>query len=198
MTTLAVHAVLYDGVEEQDFVGPIAVFGVFDHIRTTYVTVDGPRTVTTASGAEIVVRAPWSPSSADVVLVPGGGYGEGSGVDLEIRRGALPKALADAQRPGVVLAAVCTGTLLLAAAGITGGRPCTTHHVALEDLRARGGRVVDARVVDDGDLVTSGGVTSGLDLGLWWVERRYGPEAALLAERVLEHERRGTVWRAAS
>ncbi|GAA2694503.1 DJ-1/PfpI family protein [Nonomuraea recticatena] len=196
MRSLSVHTVLYDDVEDQDFIGPITVFGVLEHVRHTYVTADGPRAVTTASGAEITVRAPWSPGTADLILVPGGGYGEGSGVDREMTRGALPRALASAARPGLVLAAVCTGTQLLAAAGLTDGRPCATHHIAEDDVRARGGDVVRARVVDDGDLVTSGGVTSGLDLGLWLAERFYGPQAALLAEEVLEYQRRGTVWRA--
>lgn len=194
-TRLRVHTVLYDGVDEQDFAGPVEVFGVNANIEQTFVTVAEPRTITTMSGIEIVIRAPWSPRSADVIVVPGGGYGEGSGVDNEIRCGVLPRALADARRPDLVLASVCTGTLLLAAAGLTTGRPCTTHHAAKTDLRAQGGNVVGGRVVDDGDLVTAGGVTSGLDLGLWLTERFFGPEAAVLAETVLEYERRGTVWR---
>nr|WP_232327873.1 DJ-1/PfpI family protein [Kibdelosporangium sp. MJ126-NF4]CEL14380.1 ThiJ/PfpI family protein [Kibdelosporangium sp. MJ126-NF4]CTQ88745.1 ThiJ/PfpI family protein [Kibdelosporangium sp. MJ126-NF4] len=190
-----VHTVLYDGVEEQDFTGTVAAFGVLDDVQVSYVSAEGPGAVTTASGAEIVVRAPWSPDSADLILVPGGGYGAGSPVDDQIRLGTLPKALAQAQRPGLVLASVCTGSLLLSAAGLTAGRPCTTHHVAKDDLAAQGARVVGGRVVDDGDLVTAGGVTSGLDLGVWLVERFHGPEAALLVEKVLEYERRGTVWR---
>ncbi|WP_430782528.1 DJ-1/PfpI family protein [Actinoplanes sp. G11-F43] len=189
------HTVLYDGAEEQDFVGPVAVFGMVEQIEHTYVTVPGPRTVTTNSGIEMIVRAPWAPGDADVIVVPGGGYGDGSGVSEQIRLRVLPDALAAARRPGLVLASVCTGTLLLAAAGLTGGRPCTTHHVALDDLRAFGGEVVSGRVVDDGDLVTAGGVTSGLDLGLWLVERFLGPDAALQAETILEYERRGTVRR---
>jgi transcriptional regulator GlxA family with amidase domain len=51
-------------------------------------------------------------------------------------------------------------------------------------------------VVDDGDVVTAGGVTSGLDLILWLVERLFGPAPAAAAERELEYERRGVVWRA--
>jgi transcriptional regulator GlxA family with amidase domain len=151
--------------------------------------------VITSSGIEIVVRSSWAPQSADLLLVPGGGYGEGSAVDKQIFRGVLPRALAVAQRPDLITAAVCTGTLLLSAAGITTGRPCTTHHIAKDDLKAQGGTVVNARVVDDGDLVTSGGVTSGIDLGLWLTERFYGAETALFVAEVLEHERRGTVWR---
>jgi transcriptional regulator GlxA family with amidase domain len=56
--------------------------------------------------------------------------------------------------------------------------------------------VVRARVVDDGDIVTAGGITSGLDLVLWLVERLYGAPVASAAERELEYERRGVVWRA--
>ena len=61
---------------------------------------------------------------------------------------------------------------------------------------ATGVTVVDARVVDDGDLVSSGGVTSGLDLALYLLERSYGPRIAHAVEQLFEYERRGTVWRA--
>ncbi|MFI9122334.1 hypothetical protein ACIGW0_23550 [Streptomyces bikiniensis] len=60
-------------------------------------------------------------------------------------------------------------------------------------LRAEGGHVVGGRVVDDGDLVTCGGVTSGIDLGISLIERFFGPDTALFAEEVLEYQRRGIV-----
>jgi transcriptional regulator GlxA family with amidase domain len=69
-----------------------------------------------------------------------------------------------------------------------------THHTALEELAAQGARVVEARVVDDGDLVTSGGVTSGIDMALWLVEREWGRKLADGVARGMEHERRGPVW----
>ncbi|GAA2573390.1 MULTISPECIES: DJ-1/PfpI family protein [Streptomyces] len=192
---LSVHTVLYDGVEEQDFAGHVEVFGIVgeERLAQSFVTVDGARRVRTSAGMEIVCRTPWSPRSADVIIVPGGGYGDGSGLQREVRRGVLPGALAAARRDGLVLGAVCTGTMLLSAAGLTAGRPCTTHHIALDDLRAQGGLVAAGRVVDDGDLVTCGGVTSGIDLGLWLLERFFGVDTALFAEEVLEYERRGTV-----
>jgi transcriptional regulator GlxA family with amidase domain len=81
--------------------------------------------------------------------------------------------------------------MLLARAGILAGRPAVTHATALEDLRADGADVrPGARVVDDGDILTAGGVTSGLDLALHLVERYRGAEVADVAERLLEHERR--------
>ncbi|MBM7171226.1 DJ-1/PfpI family protein [Streptomyces sp. G44] len=192
---LRVHTVLYDGVEEQDFAGHVEVFGIAgeERLAQTFVTVDGARRVRTAAGMEIMCRAPWAPRTADVIIVPGAGYGDGSGLQREVRRGVIPRALAAARRDGLVLGAVCSGTMLLSAAEITAGRPCTTHHIALDDLRDQGGRVVPGRVVDDGDLVTCGGVTSGIDLGLWLLERFLGADTALFAEEVLEYQRRGTV-----
>lgn len=192
--TLRVHTVLYDGVEDQDFTGPVTALGVVGDVRHSFVTVDDSGVVTTSAGLEVTVRTPWSPESADLIVVPGGGYGEGSPVQEQIHRAVLPRALAEARRPGLVLAATCTGTLLLSAAGLTDGRPCTTHHMAEDHLRSRGAIVVGGRVVDDGDVITSAGVTSGIDLGLWLVERFFGAEAARFAEEVLEHERRTTVW----
>ncbi|MFE0100497.1 DJ-1/PfpI family protein [Streptomyces sp. NPDC059009] len=200
---LRVHTVLFDAVEEQDFAGPIEVLGILadadkHRIKQSFVTADGPRTVRTSSGMHIDVRDPWAPEDADVLLVPGGGYGKGSGVDDEIKRGILPRALAKAERPGLIMGGICTGVMVMSAAKITRGRPCTTHFAAREDLAEQGGKLTYGRVVDDGDLITCGGVTSGLDLALWLVERLYGPQAALRAEMVLEYERRGTVWRSKS
>jgi transcriptional regulator GlxA family with amidase domain len=88
-----------------------------------------------------------------------------------------------------VIASVCTGAMALAAAGLLEGRRATTHHAALEDLRRSGADVVDARVVDDGDIVSCGGVTSGIDLALWLVERFAGDEVADRVARDIEHDR---------
>ncbi|MER7015870.1 DJ-1/PfpI family protein [Saccharopolyspora sp. NPDC000359] len=195
-----VHLLVFDGADDLDFIAPNEVFQHAAHtgerIETTLVTGAGPGTVTSAFGTRFEA-AGWAPHEADLIVVAGGGNGseDAPGVDREIERGHLPAVLRAAQRPGLVLAAVCTGALLLAAAGITRGRPCTTHHLAQDDLARAGGRIVPGRVVDDGDLVTSGGVTSGLDLALWLVERNFGARTALRVESVLEYERRGTVWR---
>jgi transcriptional regulator GlxA family with amidase domain len=74
------------------------------------------------------------------------------------------------------------------------GRNAVTHHLGTDVLEATGVNVVAARVVDDGDLVTAGGVTSGLDLALHLLERSYGPRVALAVEALFAYERRGTVW----
>ncbi|MFE2977505.1 DJ-1/PfpI family protein [Streptomyces sp. NPDC059258] len=104
----------------------------------------------------------------------------------------LRAAMAD---PSVTVATVCGGSLVLALAGLLEGRHATTHHLGLDLLDATGAHAVRARVVDDGDLVTGAGVTSGLDLALHLLEREAGPRIAHAVEELFAHERRGTVWR---
>lgn len=106
--------------------------------------------------------------------------------------GLIRRALDD---PDVLVATVCGGSLALAMAGLLEGRNAVTHHMGMDVLDATGVHAVDARVVDDGDLVTSAGVTSGLDLALYLLERELGPRVARAVEQLFAYERRGTVWR---
>ncbi|GGS23761.1 thimanine synthesis protein ThiJ [Streptomyces nojiriensis] len=198
---LRVHVVMYEGVEELDFAAPYEVFSAARfftdrEVDVRYVSASGPGPVRAAYGTQVNVEHAWAPRTADILLVPGGGYArrDSPGVWAEIRSGVLPGRLAAAVRPGLTVSAVCTGTMLLAAAGLTTKRPCTTHHKARPDLEKQGGLLKNARVVDDGDLVTAGGITSGLDLALWLVRRELGADAATGVEAMLEYEARGTVW----
>jgi transcriptional regulator GlxA family with amidase domain len=128
----------------------------------------------------------------DLVLVPGGGWNDGSpqGARAEARRGDIPRALAARHAAGRRVGSVCTGAMLLAEAGILEGRRAITHHSAIEDLRGCGVDVVDgARVVDEGDIITAAGVTSGLDLALHVIEQELGEAAAERAAREIEHTR---------
>src|SRR3546814_20685296 len=81
-------------------------------------------------------------------------------------------------------------------AGLREGRRAVTHHLAVDALAAGGVIPIQARIVDDGDLITAGGVTSGLDLGLYLLERCLGPRISLEVEALFDYERRGTVWSA--
>lgn len=132
-----------------------------------------------------------------MLIVPGGGWIDRSakGARAEAERDVIPKMIKSLYELGTICASVCTGAMLLASAGILKGRPATTNHGAIKDLADSGARVINARVVDDGDIITAAGVTSGLDLGLWLVERFFGPKIAQEIEVQMEYERRGTVWR---
>jgi cyclohexyl-isocyanide hydratase len=84
-------------------------------------------------------------------------------------------------------ASVCTGALLLGAAGFLKGRRATTHPGALEELKPYCARVVTERIVDEGNIVTAGGVTAGIDLGLHLVERFAGTEARARVAKQMDY-----------
>jgi transcriptional regulator GlxA family with amidase domain len=181
---------LYDGFDELDAIGPFEILsnGGFD---PRFVTVDGADKVTASHGARVLVDGTVS-DGVELLVVPGGGWGDRApqGAWAEAERGEIPRAIAERHRGGATIASVCTGAMLLAAAGLLTGRPAVTHHVALDELEAAGADVKrNARVVDDGDILTAAGVTSGLDLALWLVERERGADAADAVAREIEHTR---------
>jgi putative intracellular protease/amidase len=189
-----VEILIFDGVEDLDVFGPASALASAG-LGVALVAEGGPRPVRTAHGTELVARAPGT--APDVLLVPGGGWVNRSehGAWAEARRGVLPALIAESFAAGRTIAAVCTGSMLLAAAGLLDGRPAVTHHQAIGELSAAGARVIgDARVVDDGQIVTAGGITAGLDLGLWLIQRYLGPAAAVAVAGELEYARTGYVW----
>ena len=201
-----VDVLLYDGFDELDGIGP---YEVFDYAlgyagegddragRVRYVTLDERDSVTASHGTRIgvdgVLAEPEAVDAPDLLVVPGGGWSardEEASAWAEAQKGDVPRALADHHASGIRIASVCTGSMLLAAAGVTDGRRAVTHAAAVDELRDSGAEVVDARVVDDGDLLSAGGVTSGIDLALYVVEREFGRDVADRVATVIEYERR--------
>jgi transcriptional regulator GlxA family with amidase domain len=202
---MRIDIVIYPGFDELDAIGPFEVLRQAKaggaQLVTRMVSLAGEAEITASHGLRVrsegLLAAPGRPDLvADLVVVPGGGWSSRAkqGAWAEAQSGALPAALGKLHGDGAMMASVCTGAMLLAAAGILRGRHATTHHAALDELRAQGVELINARVVDDGDIITAGGVTSGLDLALWLVERFAGAEFALQVQREMEYERRGAVW----
>ncbi|MGW8777150.1 DJ-1/PfpI family protein [Streptomyces sp. NPDC055796] len=150
-------------------------------------------------GAPDPSHAPHDAGDPDATEVPNAPGGQDSIPALLARAitTGLPALLKEAlDRPDSIVATVCGGSVVLAMAGLIEGRHATTNRLGLDLLDATGVVAVDARIVDDGDLVSGAGVTSGLDLGLYLLERELGPRIAHAVEQLFAHERRGTVWRA--
>jgi len=197
---MQIDILVFDGFDDLDALGPnellrhAARAGAPFEVALT--TLDGAERVVTALGTTVIPDRALG-ERPDLVLVPGGGLLDGApaGVHAEIERGAIPAALARLHGAGAAVASVCTGALLLGAAGLLTGRPATTNRRALDRLRETGAEVVDERVVDDGDVLTAQGVTAGIDLALWLVERERGRDFADAVARGVEYERTGRVWR---
>jgi transcriptional regulator GlxA family with amidase domain len=207
-----VHAqiVLFDGFDPFDVIAPFEVLvagsdEVGGELDVELVSAEGPRAVVSGTrGLQLNATAQLDPAKPGYVIVPGASGpidGDPDEVDtipvLLARFGeteAVPLMRKAMDNPDITVATVCGGSLALAMAGLLEGRNAVTHHLGVDVLEATGVNVIHARVVDDGDLVSSGGVTSGLDLALHLLDRAYGPRVALAVESLFAYERRGTVW----
>ena len=203
---LTVQVVLFDGFDLLDAIAPYEVFcaAAMYAENALSVTAEGPRIVTSGiNGLKIEASGRLNPERTGIILVPGASgdvEGDGPNSPPAILSRALNTELVEMieQALGqndIIVATVCGGSLLLAMGGLLEGRPAVTHHLGMDVLGATGAIPVPARVVDSGNLVTGGGVTSGLDVALYLVERELGPRIAHAVEQLFEYERRGTVWR---
>lgn len=186
-----VGILLFPGVEELDAVGPWEVLAAWtryypdDGYGVCCLSRDG-RPVRAAKGMGLEAGCSFADAPLFEVLVHPGGQG-------------TRPLLADAdhldwvrsQRASVpVMASVCTGSLVYAAAGILSGRPATTHWASLEHLAQLDPTIAvrsGDRFVDDGDVITSAGVSAGIDMALHLVARLAGPERSEEVRHVIDY-----------
>ncbi|QSX01145.1 DJ-1/PfpI family protein [Haloterrigena alkaliphila] len=192
MADTTAEIVLFDGFDELDAIGPYEVFEnaalAGADLETTLVTLEETDMVTASH--DLRVESQGTLGQPDILLVPGGGWTSANeGVRAVVEDGELPDRVDECYTEGATVASVCTGAMVLAEAALLEGRPAATHQVAEEDLEAHAANVVDERVVDDGDVLTSGGVTAGLDLALWLVEREFGEDVSSAVSEEMEYER---------
>ncbi|WP_433011703.1 DJ-1/PfpI family protein [Kribbella sp. CA-294648] len=195
---MRIEILVFDGVDEMDVMGP---FEVWSHasrrpeFELALVGLDGPVEVTGMHGLQF--KAPEGLGTPDGLFVPGGGWMNRAerGAWAEARRGVLPARIAEVAQHTQWVGSVCTGSMLLAEAGLVKGRPATTNRGAWDELETFGAEVKHNRVVDDGNLVTAGGITAGIDLALHIVERELTAEVADGIAAAMEYARVRDVYR---
>jgi transcriptional regulator GlxA family with amidase domain len=175
---------IYDGFTALDAIGPYEVLRSVPGWEVEFVA----RTrgeVRTDSGAVGLCadRSLAETTSADIVLVPGG---EGTRALLDDRD--LLAWLRDIDRTTTWTTSVCTGSLLLGAAGLLERHRATSHWAFLELLREYGAEPVGGRYVEDGKVITAAGVSAGIDMALYLVGREAGPEVAQAVQLGIEYD----------
>ena len=191
MTTYGL--LLFPGTEELDFVGPWEVFTgssmVLEtsgaHADTVVTIAQEPGTVRCAKGLEVVAQYGFSDHpDLDVVLVPGG-----RGTRTEVKNPVLIDWLTRVAADCDWVTSVCTGSLLLHEAGPGRNARLATHWGFEDELEARGATVVrDARWVRDGNVVSSQGVSAGIDMALWLVGQIVSPQHARDVQRYIQYD----------
>jgi len=194
--TIAVGIYMFDEVEVLDFAGPFEVFSTAARLgarqqpdqpapfRPTLIA-DRARTVQTRGGLPIGCGASIAAHPPlDVLIVPGGV------VDAELARADVIAWIARTAPTTRITASVCTGAFLLAKAGLLDGRRATTHWEDVDDLRRQFPRVTvetGAPWVDEDRIVTSAGISAGIDMSLHLVSRLAGEPHARATARQMDY-----------
>ncbi|WP_425433621.1 DJ-1/PfpI family protein [Kineococcus rhizosphaerae] len=184
--------VLFDGVEELDAVGPWDVLAAWtqqhpeDGWVVTTLSRDGGE-VTAAKGMRFVAAHSFADAPPlQAVLHPGG-----RGTRPQLRDEDHLEWVRAQRRSAPLMTSVCTGSLVYAAAGLLANRPATTHWGSLDLLRELDASIdvrPDDRFVDDGDVVTSAGVSAGIDMALHLVARLSSPDRARQVRRAIQYD----------
>lgn len=185
----SIGIVLYPDSEELDWVGPFEVFGMAAMGRDVEVVTIAESTepVRCAKGLRVLPDHSFETAPRlDVLLVPGG-----QGSRAQMKNPVLLAWLRDVAPGCSWVTSVCTGSAILHEAGLTEGRRITTHWGYIETLRkqAEDATVLEkVRYVRDGKLLTSAGVSAGIDMSLWLVGQLFGVEHARAAQRWMEYD----------
>jgi transcriptional regulator GlxA family with amidase domain len=185
---MKIGILLFDDVEELDFVGPLEVFGVLGRLK------GGIDTVTLSKNGKQIrgryglrVSPDFSLTDCphlDLLIVPGG-----KGAREQVRYDEETISFVRARATDTMVASVCTGALVLAEAGILDGKKATTHWSALDTLRkySKVQVVEGVRFVRDGNVTTSAGISAGIDLALEIARELHGEQVAADVARHMEY-----------
>ncbi|GAB3223233.1 DJ-1/PfpI family protein [Spirosoma arcticum] len=194
-----VAILLFNEVEVLDFAGPFEVFGVTEIqdervFNAFTVAKHGP--VHARNGLAILptYRLTDHPK-ADIIIVPGGGGFLSDGTPLGTRREMHDEAVLNwvrrTAKTAELVLSVCTGARILAQAGLLDGLPITTHYTAIGHLQELVPTAIlkpDERWVDAGKIITSAGVSAGIDMALYVVSRLLGRDVADATAREMQYE----------
>ena len=175
---------LYDGFTALDAIGPYEVLSRLPGARATFVASEpGPVRTDNEMLSLVAERSLREMPAPEIVLVPGG-----PGEVSERAGGPALDWLRKAHETSAWTTSVCTGSLILAAAGLLDGKRATTHWLAMDKLAELGAQAVPERVVFDGKIVTAAGVSAGIDMALTLAAQIAGEQVAQAIQLGIEYD----------
>ena len=181
---MQIAILLYDRFTVLDAIGPYQVLSGLPGAQVAFVA-ERPGPIRDEVGSLILSAEAGLPDvpRPDIVVVPGG-----PGQNSQMQDGLVHEWLRAADQASTWTTSVCTGSLILAAAGLLTGRRATSHWLALDELGRLGATPVSERVVFDGKYVTAAGVSSGIDMGLALAGRIAGDDVAQAIQLMIEYD----------
>jgi transcriptional regulator GlxA family with amidase domain len=181
---MQVAYLLYDRFTALDVTGPHEVLNSVPDVESIFVAESAGPIRNESDTLSLVADASLDEVPDPGVIVVPGGYG----TRALLQHDPVLDWIRTAHQTSEYTASVCTGTLLLAAAGLLDGKPATTHFLARELLGELGADPVSDRVVEEGKILTAAGVSSGIDMALRLVQLKYGDEVAQAVQLGIEYD----------
>jgi len=180
--TLTIGFLIFPSIQQLDLTGPHDIFSSAEGTDVHLIWKDR-NPVISSSGLTFVPTATFDDCPPlDVICIPGGG-----GVNPLLTDTVVLDFVREQARNARYVTSVCTGALVLGAAGLLRGKRATTHWNAMDFLEHFGAIPTKGRVVQDGNIITAGGVTSGIDFGLSILEELFGRAEAETVQLTLEY-----------
>jgi len=183
---MQVAIVLYEGMTALDALGPYEVLRFLPDVELRFVSHE-PKPITTDSGVLVLgaTHAYSETPKPDIILVPG----STADTTTAMADKELISWLQQSHKTTQLTLSVCSGALILAAAGILNGHPATTHWIAQNALKAFGAKPEkNKRIVRSGKIITAAGVSAGIDLALTVIKDLCGQERAEIAQLMIEYD----------
>jgi putative intracellular protease/amidase len=181
---MKIAALIFDKITVLDIVGPIEVLSWVPNSEIIWVGKEkGPIRAAPTGLALTIEKTIDEVTSADILIIPGG-----PGVRLLLKDEAMLAWVRKIHATTKWTTTVCTGSLLLGAAGLLKGLDATTHWNSAPTLESFGAKYREQRVIPQGKIVTSAGVSSGIDMALWLVGKIAGDDAAKAAQLCIEYD----------
>lgn len=179
---MIIGMVLFPNLTQLDLTGPYEVFGRLPDTKVLLIA-ENLQVVKSDNGLLLIPDATFENSpQVDLLFVPGG-----RGIFEAIQNKALISFLQKQAKEAKYITSVCTGSLVLATAGLLNGYKATTHWLSLNLLRLFDVEVIEKRVVIDRNRITGGGVTAGIDFGLYVAAEVFGEEIAKEVQLMIEY-----------
>jgi transcriptional regulator GlxA family with amidase domain len=189
---IRIAVALFPDAEELDWAGPWEVLAIWARLWPgddveVFTVADERAPIQCANGLRVLADRTWDDAGPiDVLVYPGG-----SGTRQQLGNEAIRTRLNGLAESARVVTSVCTGSLVLADAGLLDGRPATTHWASLDELASLGEKVEvrpDDRYVDDGSIITAAGVSAGIDMALHLISRLHSEQRAREVRRVIQYD----------
>ncbi|MEN6565837.1 MAG: DJ-1/PfpI family protein [Veillonellales bacterium] len=185
---ISIGILIFPQVEELDFVGPLEVLSYVNKLQPESINMqiiaETLEPVCAFNGMTIIPDVTLQDCPPlDIVIAPGG-----KGRLAAMKKPAIIEFILHQAKTAQFIASVCTGAFLLAEAGILTGKKATTYHTAFQELESYSVQVIRSKVVRDGKIITSGGVSSGLELGFYLLKELFSESISQEVAKKIEYE----------